>query len=73
MPGQTHQWGRLNYLDHVLVPTAVVLLIQGDMNIGFQDAFKIMRESAEYGCAMFPQDKGLDHVFLEALEEQDAA
>lgn len=47
-----------DFIGHVLVPEAAVRLIMEDLALGRADAIKTLRESVEYGVAMFPADEG---------------
>lgn len=49
-----------NFVRRVLVPEAASLLIQEDLQISRDQALKVMKESREYGAAMFPESDGSD-------------
>ncbi|CDO69661.1 hypothetical protein BN946_scf184851.g49 [Trametes cinnabarina] len=47
-----------DFIAHVLVPEAALNLIMEDLNLSREDALKTLRDSVEYGVAMFPVDEG---------------
>ncbi|KAI9067967.1 hypothetical protein FKP32DRAFT_1538104, partial [Trametes sanguinea] len=47
-----------DFIAHVLVPEAALNLIMEDLNLPRADALKTLRDSVEYGVAMFPVDEG---------------
>ncbi|KAI0630608.1 RTC4-like domain-containing protein [Trametes polyzona] len=47
-----------DFIAHVLVPEAALNLIMADLGLPRADALKTLRESVEYGVAMFPADEG---------------
>ncbi|KAI0676101.1 RTC4-like domain-containing protein, partial [Trametes maxima] len=47
-----------DFISHVLVPEAALNLIMEDLNLSRGDALRTLRESVEYGVAMFPADEG---------------
>ncbi|KAI0331662.1 hypothetical protein GY45DRAFT_1275558, partial [Cubamyces sp. BRFM 1775] len=47
-----------DFIAHVLVPEAALNLIMEDLNLSRSDALKTLRDSVEYGVAMFPVDEG---------------
>ncbi|KAI0357987.1 hypothetical protein OH77DRAFT_1374221, partial [Trametes cingulata] len=47
-----------DFIAHVLVPEAALNLIMEDLKLDRADALKTLRESVEYGVAMFPADEG---------------
>ncbi|KAI0369107.1 hypothetical protein BV20DRAFT_411013 [Pilatotrama ljubarskyi] len=47
-----------DFIAHVLVPEAALNLIMEDLSLKRADALKTLRESVEYGVAMFPADEG---------------
>ncbi|KAI0832012.1 RTC4-like domain-containing protein [Trametes gibbosa] len=46
------------FIAHILVPEAAANLIMEDLGLSRVDALKTLRESVEYGVAMFPADEG---------------
>ena len=44
------------FIQHVLVPEAALQLVIEDMNQSRADAIRTLRDSAQYGVAMFPDD-----------------
>ncbi|KAJ8473086.1 hypothetical protein ONZ51_g8079 [Trametes cubensis] len=47
-----------DFIAHVLVPEAALNLIMEDLHLSRSDALKTLRDSVEYGVAMFPVDEG---------------
>ncbi|OSD04878.1 hypothetical protein PYCCODRAFT_1348475, partial [Trametes coccinea BRFM310] len=47
-----------DFIAHVLVPEAALNLIMEDLDLPRGDALKTLRDSVEYGVAMFPVDEG---------------
>lgn len=46
------------YVQRILVPEVAVKLIMGDQNTSYEKAVAVLRESSNYGVAMFPEDGG---------------
>ena len=57
----------IEFIQLVLVPEAAVALIMQDLSQSRQEAIETLRQSAEYGVAMFPDDHG--HAANEAGED----
>ncbi|KAI8985534.1 RTC4-like domain-containing protein [Trametes punicea] len=47
-----------DFIAHVLVPEAALNLIMEDLSLSLDDSLKTLRDSVEYGVAMFPVDEG---------------
>jgi hypothetical protein len=56
-PEDTKPLTTRQFFTSVLVPEAAVLLIEQDMDCAHEEALIILRESRQYGLAMFP-DRG---------------
>ncbi|KAI0788711.1 RTC4-like domain-containing protein [Abortiporus biennis] len=57
------------FIQHILVPEAALALIMEDMKKSRQECIKILRDSAEYGAAMFPDEQGSGEKEAEVVEE----
>ncbi|CCM02591.1 uncharacterized protein FIBRA_04694 [Fibroporia radiculosa] len=58
-----------DFVQHILVPEAAVYLIVEDMGQTRQQAIVTLRESAEYGVAMFPDDHADGADAMDAAEQ----
>ncbi|KAL6307217.1 RTC4-like domain-containing protein [Sparassis latifolia] len=58
-----------DFIQLILVPEAAVELIMEDMNQSRTDAIETLRESAEYGVAMFPDDHSDGAAAVEAGDQ----
>ena len=57
VPSETHPLTPLEFIQLILMPEAVVPLIMADLHQPCGQAIITMRRSANYGVAMFPDDK----------------
>jgi hypothetical protein len=53
-PSQTHPLNPAEFIQRILVPQVGLLLIQDDLKLSPSDALSTMRESVQFGVAMFP-------------------
>src|ERR1700721_573807 len=57
-PSNTHPLTPADFIQQILVPQVGLLLIQDDLKLSQRDALQAMRESVQYGVAMFPHGGG---------------
>ena len=58
-----------DFIQRILIPEAAVYLIMEDLQSTYSDAIKTLRESVEYGVAMFPDTGGDNEEGMKAAEE----
>lgn len=58
-----------DFIQRILIPEAAAYLIMEDLQSTYSDAIKTLRESAEYGVAMFPDTGGDNEEGMKAAEE----
>ena len=58
-----------DFIQRILVPEAAVHLIMEDLQSDYSSAVKILRESVEYGVAMFPDAGGDNEEGMKAVDD----
>ncbi|EKM49051.1 uncharacterized protein PHACADRAFT_214526 [Phanerochaete carnosa HHB-10118-sp] len=72
-PNSTLPLTPIEFIQHILVPEAALLLLMEDMHQSRTEALKTLRDSAQYGVAMFPDDHTEGNVASEAIVKARAA
>ena len=67
-PDSTSPLTPSDFIQRILVPEATVYLIMDDLQLSYSSAAKTLRESVEYGVAMFP-DTGGDSEGMKAVDD----
>lgn len=72
-PNSTLPLTPTEFVQHILVPEAALRLVMEDMHQSRQEALKTLRDSAQYGVAMFPDDHTEGYSASEAIVKARAA
>lgn len=68
-PDSTAPFTPSEFIQRILVPEAAVYLIMEDLQSTYSNAIKTLRESVEYGVAMFPDTGGDNEEGMKAADD----